>query len=134
MTRPNYCPRCGEPLPDGPHGAQPFKVSMDAGADGGWDCYCEVCKWSGDIMPDDEIGDGERSADAKGGEAMSKSPVVWVRQYLERRRRRRINLAFVRGVERSIALARAQGDVDEVKRLGVEYSQWIEATYPREKL
>ena len=51
MSEPKFCPNCGAPLPEGPHGRQPF--GAEAG-DGGWDCFCDICKWSGDIMPDDE--------------------------------------------------------------------------------
>lgn len=52
MSKPLFCPNCRAALPDGPKGAQPFT----SGADGAWDCYCGGCKWSGDIMPDDEEG------------------------------------------------------------------------------
>ena len=54
MARPNFCPNCGGKLPDGPHGAQPYS---DEEGNGGWDCYCEACEWSGDIEPDEEIKD-----------------------------------------------------------------------------
>mgnify|MGYP001618310517 CR=1 FL=1 len=54
MARPGFCPNCGKLLPLGPHGAQPFSAD-EAGIEGrGWDCYCKSCKWSGDIMPDNE--------------------------------------------------------------------------------
>ena len=52
MSRPVFCPNCGKKLPDGPHGAQ--GVTNTVSGRGGWDCYCETCKWSGDIMPDSE--------------------------------------------------------------------------------
>ena len=50
--RPNYCPQCGGALPEGPHGAQGFEDTV--ANEGGWDCYCAACSWSGDIMPDAE--------------------------------------------------------------------------------
>ena len=50
MTRPNFCPNCAAPLAETPHGAQPFTAE----GDGGWDCFCDACKWGGDILPDEE--------------------------------------------------------------------------------
>ena len=52
MSRPNFCPHCGHKLPDGAHGAQGFTQGRTG--DGGWDCYCDICGWSGDILPDEE--------------------------------------------------------------------------------
>ena len=52
MARPLFCPNCGKSLPKGPHGAQGFTNTMTG--DGGWDCFCAACKWSGDILPDSE--------------------------------------------------------------------------------
>lgn len=56
MSRPLFCPNCGASLPEGPHGAQPFHLADEDGSCdcGGWDCFCDNCQWSGDIMPDDE--------------------------------------------------------------------------------
>lgn len=50
MTRPRYCPNCAKALSDESHNTQAFS----SGEDGGWDCYCDACEWSGDIFPDDE--------------------------------------------------------------------------------
>ena len=68
MSRPEFCPNCGVKLPPGAHGAQPFSRARDLVAlplsestvptpieiEGGWDCYCALCEWSGDILPDEE--------------------------------------------------------------------------------
>ena len=67
MSEPKFCPNCGAPLPEGPRGRQPFFSPDDPSSrppppgtgdrwkgDGGWDCSCDACKWSGDILPDDE--------------------------------------------------------------------------------
>ena len=54
MTRPRYCPNCGVPLSQDPNAAVPFRTRLEGS---GWDCYCDACKWSGDIMPDDEEGE-----------------------------------------------------------------------------
>ena len=53
MSRPIFCPNCGAKLPEGAHGAQPFVGTGLVGEDG-WDCFCDACRWSGDILPDDE--------------------------------------------------------------------------------
>ena len=54
MSEPKFCPNCGWALPDGPRGRQPFSITKAGVTSGGWDCYCDACSWSGDIMPDDE--------------------------------------------------------------------------------
>ena len=54
MPRPSFCPNCGKPLPAGPQGAQPFSEDVTGIEGRGWDCYCDACTWSGDIMPDNE--------------------------------------------------------------------------------
>ena len=54
MARPKYCPNCATKLPKGSHGAQPFSKDEEGVVERGWDCYCEICEWSGDIHPDDE--------------------------------------------------------------------------------
>lgn len=64
MSRPNYCPNCAAPLPPGSHGAQGFSKTEAGESEGGWDCYCDACKWSGDIMPDDETGASVEAQDA----------------------------------------------------------------------
>jgi len=53
MARPNFCPNCGQPVPDDRNSAQGF--SLGETGETGWDCYCAYCHWSGDILPDDEI-------------------------------------------------------------------------------
>ncbi len=54
MSRPAYCPGCGSTLPGDERTAVP--ISDPESGDGGYDCYCEACGWSGDILPDDEQG------------------------------------------------------------------------------
>jgi hypothetical protein len=49
MRRPSYCPSCGSPLP----GDEASKTLVEI--EGGYDCYCPCCRWSGDIMPDEEL-------------------------------------------------------------------------------
>ena len=51
---PKFCPNCGESLPEGPYGAQPYTYPGESGegAIEGWDCCCSECGWSGDIEPD----------------------------------------------------------------------------------
>ena len=50
--RPNFCPNCAAPLPEGSHGAQGFShIELMEDAEG-WDCFCDACYWSGDILPD----------------------------------------------------------------------------------
>lgn len=51
--RPNYCPNCGEALPEGENFAMPI---IYPGGDGGHDVYCGACGWSGDVLPDSEQG------------------------------------------------------------------------------
>lgn len=60
--RPKFCPNCAAALPEGSHGAQDFTCYSSEGESGGcWDCYCDACKWSGDILPDDEDSETNRS-------------------------------------------------------------------------
>lgn len=54
MSRPAYCPGCGSTLPGDERTAMPI-LEPESG-DGGYDCYCGACGWSGDIYPDDEQG------------------------------------------------------------------------------
>ena len=57
MNRPLFCPACGAPLPEGPHGAQEFgrREPGELEDETGYDCHCDTCKWSGDILPDEEV-------------------------------------------------------------------------------
>ena len=48
---PKWCPNCATRLPEGAHGAQGFSDTEESDATG-WDCFCEACYWSGDIIPD----------------------------------------------------------------------------------
>lgn len=52
MSRPNHCPNCGEAL-EGEFTANAIIVLYRHG-DGGYDCSCGACGWTGDILPDDE--------------------------------------------------------------------------------
>ena len=49
--RPLFCPNCATLLPDGSHAPQEFGTT-DGSEETGWDCFCNACHWSGDIMPD----------------------------------------------------------------------------------
>ena len=53
LQRPNFCPNCAGPLPDGSHGAQPYEIDEDHMI--GWDCYCDACGWGGNIEPDEAV-------------------------------------------------------------------------------
>ena len=46
MSKPLFCPQCGKESLN----LEPFEGEYD----GGYDCYCLTCEWSGDILPDDE--------------------------------------------------------------------------------
>ena len=53
--RPLFCPNCATPLLLGVHGAQPWSAApgpYSEESEEGWDCFCNACYWSGDIMPD----------------------------------------------------------------------------------
>ena len=51
MSRPRFCLNCAEVL----EGETAAVTIMDArSGDGGYDTSCRSCRWSGDIMPDDE--------------------------------------------------------------------------------
>lgn len=52
MRRPIYCPSCGRSFPE--EDASKPLVEIE----GGYDCYCPRCWWSGDVMPDEESGEG----------------------------------------------------------------------------
>ena len=49
--RPRFCPNCAAPLSEEPHGAQEFTPGARPDRNG-WDCFCDACHWSGDILPD----------------------------------------------------------------------------------
>lgn len=52
-NRPRFCPACGAAL----EGETAAVAIIDEGSgDGGYDCYCEACGWSGDVFPDAEQG------------------------------------------------------------------------------
>ena len=48
---PKVCPNCGAQFPEETHQLVAFGWDESEAIDG-WDCYCEVCHWSGDICPD----------------------------------------------------------------------------------
>lgn len=63
MKIPKHCPGCGVEfsgkvsLVDGAEiGRVEMAITEDVvdrqPFDGGWDCYCIVCGWSGDVLPD----------------------------------------------------------------------------------
>jgi hypothetical protein len=52
MTRPNYCPNCGQSIKEDELNA--VAIASTKGNRTGYDCYCPNCEWSGDIWPDDE--------------------------------------------------------------------------------
>lgn len=54
MSRPYFCPNCGTALRPDERPAVP--ISDPETGDGGYDCYCVACGWSGDVYPDDEQG------------------------------------------------------------------------------
>ena len=56
MSRPGFCPNCGAAL-IGENAA--VGILDDSSGDGGWDCSCRTCGWSGDVYPDDEQRGGE---------------------------------------------------------------------------
>lgn len=53
MNRLGFCPTCGAAL-EGETSA--VAILDDSTGNGGWDCSCESCGWSGDVWPDDEQG------------------------------------------------------------------------------
>ena len=65
--RPKFCPNCAALLPEGPHGAQGFGTGEKSSDIEGWDCFCDVCYWSGDIKPDYEAEAQLEIAKAEGG-------------------------------------------------------------------
>lgn len=69
---PKFCPDCGAALT-----ADNAVVGVidDRSGDGGYDCYCEVCGWSGDISPDDEHGRFADEVAAQSGR--SRSAPTW---------------------------------------------------------
>jgi hypothetical protein len=54
VSRPSFCPHCGAALSPEERSAVP--IYDPATGDGGYDCYCDTCGWSGDVYPDDEQG------------------------------------------------------------------------------
>lgn len=55
MSRPGFCPNCAAAL-TGETAA--VAILDDSTGDGGYDCSCASCGWSGDVYPDDEQGGG----------------------------------------------------------------------------
>ena len=52
-SQPKFCPACGAAL----EGETATVAIIDErSGDGGYDCYCEACGWSGDMFPDAEQG------------------------------------------------------------------------------
>ena len=57
VLKPRFCPNCGKPLKDvvtcqAVHGSLPPKRCFVKEAEIEFDCYCDACKWSGEISPD----------------------------------------------------------------------------------
>ena len=50
--RPKFCPNCAAPLPTVSHNTQPWGCDAESYSIEGWDCFCDACGWSGDIVPD----------------------------------------------------------------------------------
>lgn len=50
---PKFCPDCGAALTGE---TAVVGIIEDRSRDGGYDCYCASCEWSGDIWPDNEQG------------------------------------------------------------------------------
>ena len=48
--KPKYCPSCGKPIDDCVGIYARDREGLEE--NGGHDCWCEHCKWSGDILPD----------------------------------------------------------------------------------
>ena len=55
MSRPSFCPNCGAAL-SSDEGTVAVPITDPETGDGGYDCYCPACDWSGDVYPDDEQG------------------------------------------------------------------------------
>jgi hypothetical protein len=57
VSRPLFCPNCAAALPtdERANAAVPiYSANTNANTgDGGYDCYCESCGWSGDIYPEE---------------------------------------------------------------------------------
>ena len=53
MSKPNHCPNCGAGFV-GEFAA--VGIYDDRSGDGGYDCSCRSCDWTGDVFPDDEQG------------------------------------------------------------------------------
>ena len=58
MSRPYFCPNCGAAL--SPEERAAVKIYDPGTGNGGYDCYCDACTWSGDVYPDSEQGIEER--------------------------------------------------------------------------
>jgi len=54
--RPKYCPNCGKPL----RSRSSAVKCVGPGGSEVWDCYCRSCGWSGDISPDEKLGEESR--------------------------------------------------------------------------
>lgn len=59
MTAPKFCPNCGHKLVQKSRQIVPIVLLSGSGhpETRGYDTYCGWCKWSGDILPDDEDGE-----------------------------------------------------------------------------
>ena len=58
VPRPIYCPNCTTELAPDDGGASPFTIINAPVAQylphtDGFECFCDACHWSGDILPDD---------------------------------------------------------------------------------
>ena len=51
MSKLRFCPNCGAAL-ESENAA--LEIYDDRSGDGGYDCYCQSCEWSGDVWPDEE--------------------------------------------------------------------------------
>lgn len=83
---PNYCPNCGETLPQTEIHRMPFWV--DSGRREtpknpfkgiGYDSFCPNCSWSGDIIPDDDR-DVVHNIDEKGKYYLDEKGRDWHRE------------------------------------------------------
>ena len=52
MSRPKFCPNCSTAVDENYNYAVPFSADSYGRERRGWDCYCDGCQWSGDILPD----------------------------------------------------------------------------------